>query len=193
MNVSNIINKYKLEAVLYDNYDSLCDFLSSFPEEERSKDFWMHRLKFWWDNNPAFHEAFNRGWIIKHEDRIVGFYGNIPLLFQLNKKGIVSSNGTTWHVLPEYKSRSILLFRKLLLDSNETILFSTTPRAHLTTLLKKFGFQSFPQYSKNVYVDLINLRSKLFFIINNVFLKKLNIKFFSKAKFFYNKGKESFL
>ncbi len=37
----------------------------------------------WWDLNPAYDDAFTRGWLLREQGEIVGFLGSIPWKFQL--------------------------------------------------------------------------------------------------------------
>ena len=84
----------EIKAIIKSDYNLLCEFLSNFTNEKKeNKKYWIDRLNYWWEQNPAFSENIIRGWVFKKKgsDTIVGFIGNIPTYFNLEgKKTIVS-------------------------------------------------------------------------------------------------------
>ena len=120
------------------DYNELTDFLSHFEQGKRGRGFWRNRLSFWWDDNPAFSEDMERGWVLKDNDRIVGFFGIVPTRFQLSYNPITVFNSTTWRVMSEYRGKSLGLLAKHLNAAEKTILFATTPNAEVSSILDKF-------------------------------------------------------
>ncbi len=49
-------------------------------------DDWIIHLSNIWDNNPAFQLDWNRGILLKNEDKIVGFLAKFPTKMQFNGK-----------------------------------------------------------------------------------------------------------
>jgi len=131
-----------LVSVLPEDYEALAIFLSEFEGETRDGAFWLKRLHFWWDDNPAFREGVERGWLLRARGgNIVGFYGNIPTFFRLAGRDSIAYNGTTWRVTPAFRNQSLRLFSKFMQYAKDSIFFSTTPRDEFGPLFKAYRFQ----------------------------------------------------
>jgi len=172
------------------DYDELSVYLSSFEDEPRSQDYWMDRLRLWWDLNPAFSEEICRGWILRDRGQIVGFLGTIPSKFLVLGKEITVFTSTTWRVLKEYRNESLsLLFQQIHL-SNDSILFGTTPAEGTVKMFEKLRFQLIPKRSTRRAMLLINedkfLRSPLRQLLTKNSLGK-RFKKLKKSKFCVNR------
>jgi hypothetical protein len=130
----------QLLAVGPDDYDGLATFLAGFEESETPK-MWLKKFKLWWDNNPAFTPETQRGWLLRTNDGIVGFIGNVPTRFQLHGRQVVICNATTWRVLPEFRNQSLTLLFKLINAAKGSILFVTTANDNTSQILNAFRFQ----------------------------------------------------
>src|ERR1019366_2872546 len=77
--------------------------------ETKSYEEWSYL----WSGNPAYRireKDWPIGWVLENEDkRIVGYLGNIPLLYELDGRQIVAAGTHAWAVDPPYRSYSILL------------------------------------------------------------------------------------
>jgi len=125
-----------------EDYEELASFMAAFPGvKERSAASWLGRLRAWWDLNPAFEQTFPRGWLIRDQGKIGGFFGSLPLRMQLDGKDATAFAATSWRVLPDYRGRSIGLKMRQLEVHKEHLHFSTTPREDLVPLLKRLGYQ----------------------------------------------------
>ena len=160
----------KIELVQESHLENLISFFAKFENEHRSKKFWAKRLKNWWNDNPSFGTNFKKGWILVNEsESIVGFIGNIPTNYIVNGEKKIVNNTTSWRVLKEYRSQSILLFQEIIKSSASTILFDTTPTPTVEKILKLYKFQKnnytretiFPTTLKN---DALRSISKIFFL-----------------------------
>ena len=208
----------KLESVQDDKIEQIIIFLANFENQKRGEDFWRRRLKFWWEDNPCYNSNFCRGWIlVENKENIVGFLGNIPLWFLVNGEAKLVNNATTWMVLNEYRSYSILLFQEIIKNSNSTILFDTTPNPKVEKVLNFFNFnkldvgkatvipiniarQTTNKYLKKIrpIVPLLNVFISVF---NKLFLshsKKFNCKIITSDEIsiyfddLWNKTKQNF-
>lgn len=128
--------KADLQAVKSSDYPSLAQYLASFPDETRSKEFWLDRFRIWWDENPAFEERLERGWILKDEDTVVGFLCHLPLLFQVRGKPQVTFAGSTFRVHPAYRRYSLRLVYRQFRSTKGTFLFFTTTNLIATRVLQ---------------------------------------------------------
>lgn len=148
----------KLKTVSNTDYDALIEFLSNFEDENRGPKFWRSRLYFWWDQNPAFSDEIERGWILTRNDndKIVGFIGNIPSFFHFQREKIIVYNATTWRVKRKYRNQSLLLLFKSVSYSKNSISFDTTPSDDVVNILKALNYQQFPVLTKWTYFNLLN-------------------------------------
>jgi hypothetical protein len=136
----------EISEIFHENYGELAKFLADFPNDRWNEAFWLDRLNFWWDRNPAFSGNLPRGWALREKNKIVGFIGNMPAKFQLFGKETIVCNGTTWRVLPAFRKNSMSLFSKLLDYSKGSILFDNTPASHVIPVLEISGFKPLPGF-----------------------------------------------
>ena len=131
-----------IAVVRADDYEELAGFMAAFPDVKvRTPADWRSRLAAWWDLNPAFQEAFPRGWILRDDGRITGFFGSIPLRVQLGGRPATAFGATSWRVLPEYRGKSINLKLRQLAAHKEDVHFATTPREEIVPLLERLGYR----------------------------------------------------
>lgn len=124
------------------DYDQLAEFLRDFPGfQQRTKEFWVDRLRYWWELNPAFSESFSRGWILRNNDQIVGFFGSIPLKLLLSGKETTVFAGTTWRVLPSFRGMSMALKSRQMEEHKEVLHMSARTRQEVIPLLKLLRYQ----------------------------------------------------
>lgn len=150
------------------DYASLAAFLAGFPGELRTEHFWLDRLAFWWDRNPAANDTSVRGWVLTDRSAIVGFIGVVPTLFQLAGEPARVFSATTWRVLPQYRSLSMPLLAKQLRVARESVLFATTSIARTRHIRSAFGFQPLPRPSEARNIALMNGRAVLARMLRNV-------------------------
>ena len=93
-------SRLQVTCVVPADYAELAAFLASFPDDETgSADAWLDRMRAWWDLNPAFEDSMARGWVLRYDDRIVGFFGSIPRRFRLGGRETTVFASTTWRGL----------------------------------------------------------------------------------------------
>ena len=144
-----------------DDYESLARYLMTFPDETGDLDFWRDRFRLWWEDNPAFSNGLARGWVLKNNDKIVGFMGNLSTSFLLAGKPIIVNSGTTWRVDSNYRTQSLRLFFELLKYSKETLLFGTTPNDTVSRVLEMSKFQLLPRGGRRTSVLITNFEKAL--------------------------------
>ena len=130
-----------LPAVKKD-YNALADFFSEIENNQSSRETWLNRFFFWWDNNPAFNENLKRGWVLKDNGKIVGFLGIIATYFQLAKEKKLIFNGTTWVVAEKYRGEPSLDLMLAFIDyTKESMLFDITSTGYVSEIKEKLGFK----------------------------------------------------
>ena len=126
------------------DYEALAIFNSAFPDDKRSKEEWLERFMYWWDQNPAYDENWVRGFLLLDNEKIVGFVGSFPTLFKAGNDIIKAFNGTTWRVLENYRRWSIDLWTKNREVSKDYLSFNTTPTKEVISLIKRYKYFLYP-------------------------------------------------
>ena len=125
----------EVAVVQPEDYEALATFMASFPGvKARTVDAWRNRLRYWWDLNPAWDASLPRGWMLRDDGRIGGFFGSVALQMQVQGEPVRVFGATSWRVLPEHRGRSLGLKLKQLEVHKENLHFSTTPREDLLPL-----------------------------------------------------------
>ncbi len=133
----------RIRPVAASDYAALARFLANFADETRNEQFWRRRLLSWWDDNPAYEEGVARGWLLCANDEIKGFLGNVPTLFQLNKRTVTALSTTTWRVMPQYRNHSLSLLYQAIRRASGSILFDTTPSVDADRVMRGLKFVPF--------------------------------------------------
>lgn len=166
----------EIKIVQSSDYNSLCHFLSEFPEDSRSYIEWMKRLQLWWDENPACDQDHIRGVVLRFDGCIVGFSGNIPTRMIWGGKEITVISGTTWRVLPQYRKYSMDMWLKHRELTSEFIYFNTTPNLRVKKLLSVLKFTELPNPETwFYYIGSPSNLAKSFQIYIGSFLQKLSV------------------
>lgn len=148
------------------DYHAAASFLAGFQTETESQALWLSHFQFWWDDNPAFSNGLERGWLLREDGQIVGFLGSIPTCFQLGGQSLTVFNSTTWRVLPQARQQSMNLLSRLLSAAKHSIVFNTTPNEEVTKILKALKFHPIPGLAED-------RRSIAIINFEKVFLSKL--------------------
>jgi GNAT superfamily N-acetyltransferase len=153
--------------------------------ETTSVEFWRNWFSLIWDENPAFCENHPRGFLAKHDDKIVGFIAWFPVMLQFRGEEIVSSNGGGLAVHHDFRRRGIAtaLRKRHLETSADTFVFATTPGNPITLRInQKCGFKLLPNNVHHRYYFY-----SIFIIDPKEWLKVRYISHLSKALPFCSK------
>jgi hypothetical protein len=149
----------QLRELSEDDVPALLRFLTEFEDGARDEAFWARRLNSWWKLNPAYEERIPRGWVVAEEDRVSGFFGNIPSHVLLKGKPVTAYNATTWRVLPECRNNSLRLFYQAVRASKGSVFFNTTPSDDVIKILEVHKFRLLPHAEKPMKsVIVVNAR-----------------------------------
>jgi hypothetical protein len=95
-----------------------------------------------WTRNPAYsslHRHWPLGWALEHNHRIVGYFGNIPLLYEWNGRSILAATGRGWCVDPSYRGYATLLLHEFFNQPDVDLCFSTTANLEASHILEAMG------------------------------------------------------
>jgi hypothetical protein len=124
-------------------YDELAHYLSNSEDDVLPASVWRERMDLWWENNPFFQAQDARGWIVRTKGdagTIVGFFGLIPMPFQLAGREIIAYAATTWRIDPAHRHNTLAAIAKLLRHTRQTLLFTSTTNPVLTKILSALKF-----------------------------------------------------
>lgn len=129
-----------------------------------------------WEENPAMIEnkTLPLGWVLEHENKIVGYLGNIPMYYLFQGRRLLATAVRGFAVDIEYRSHSLRLIAAFFSQKNVDLLLSTSANmlAGSVYQLSKAKKIPYPDYDK-----------ALFWIINGQgFIRSyLQYKGYSKA------------
>lgn len=136
-----------VEPVRSADLEAVTRFLVTFPRGPGwSVEQWAEHLRQRWEENPAFESDWPRGWVIRKDGDVKGFFGSIPRWIWVDDERRTSANATTWYVLPECGAQAL---KQLLAfaQSPAAAYFNTTAIEKIWRLLEASRFQKFPQVS----------------------------------------------
>ena len=126
--------------------DELASYLAGGPDEPLDARAWRRRMHGWWDDNPSFSAgATARGFTMRADGRIVGFFGVVPLGLQVAGKATVAYGSTTWRVDAPFRPASLSGIAKVLGVTKGSLLFVSTHTPALVKILQALKFVRLPR------------------------------------------------
>lgn len=102
---------------------------------------WQRRLAFWWDENPFAHAHECRGWMLRDDERTVGYLGVIPTLYEdAAGKPVPSLIATSWAVEEPHRYAALAMGMMFQRQGRETVMVDTTPSPEVQQLLARWGW-----------------------------------------------------
>lgn len=149
-------------------------FLSGFEGESRPLDFWHRRLQLWWELNPAWEEGLSGGWMLVHDEQVVGFWGNLPFRLKAPDGQILRANAaSTWRVSPDHRSHAMRLFSASRSYATSEPLFHCTSNALITEMLTARRTPKVPPAWTGTRVYYSGLAEKVTEGLSNPYLRHL--------------------
>jgi len=123
-------NNTELREVAYEDCETATELLRDLglimPE---GRDAVLHHWGRFWIDNPAFDlDRPNpaRGWLLEDEGRMVGFFGNIPLLYYYGDRPVIVANASQWGVEKDYRAETHRLSESYFNQKHVDLLLVTT-------------------------------------------------------------------
>jgi hypothetical protein len=109
-----------------------------------------------WQDNPALASVpagFPAGWVIECEERIVGYLGNVALLYHLDGRPVPVAAARGFAVDPAFRSHSIRLAATFLSQKNAQVLMNTSANVATSGIFGALKAVKIPQadYDKSLY------------------------------------------
>jgi hypothetical protein len=108
----------------------------------KSYEEWKHL----WIANPIYQRVgyWPIGWVLEHQDQIVGYLGNIPLSYEYGQKQIIAAASHGLVVDSAYRSYSLSLIGKYYRQPNISLFLSTTANAQASKAYEFFRAERVP-------------------------------------------------
>lgn len=100
---------------------------------------WHQRLSHWWDHNPCAAMHPLRGYIVRHEGKIVGYAGVIPSCYQINGEPVPALLATTLKVDDGHARAGLNILLKMRRLGEQVVFVHTTPVRRLQQVLTEMG------------------------------------------------------
>lgn len=98
---------------------------------------WQKRLAHWWDENPFAAACAERGWMLRHEGRLVGFMGLIPAHYAVAGRAVAAYMASTWRVNEPHRNASLPMFMKLRRLGGQHLIVDSTPTPQVQEIMRR--------------------------------------------------------
>jgi hypothetical protein len=118
----------KFRQATFDDYDEIALLATRYSLEPETREDWVHL----WADNPAYHQLRNWpiGWVFENEDkRIVGYVGNIPLLYEIGGQRLTVTASRGFVVDIPHRSYSLSLLNQFFKQKGVDLFLNTTVNA----------------------------------------------------------------
>jgi hypothetical protein len=161
----------KLREVTFSDFDGVMELRQRFGWASDSMENWK-RI---WQHNPALRLMKSdppMGWVLEAEDKIVGYLGNVSLIYQYSGRTLTAVTGSGFVVLPAYRSLSVSLVAAFYRQKNIDLYLTTTAVEAVGKIARAFKSAPLPQAEYD---------STLFWVLQpapfaHVIMKKLGLK-----------------
>lgn len=142
------------------------------PDSEKAILAHWNRL---WKENPyynQFDEPIQYGWVMEHEEKIVGFFGSIPRIYRWNSKPMAVSIASQWGVEKNYRAFTGLLCDRYFKNNSCSLKLVTTAIKPTGRIFERYGGKKVPDATLgSVYMVPISLFKLLGTKFKNPLLK----------------------
>ena len=107
-----------------------------------------HHWRRFWIDNPALNvngPNLAKGWLLENNGRTVGFFGNIPLLYDYGGQPIIVANASQWGVEKEFRNETQRLADSYFKQKNADLLLVTTGIKPTGRIFEHYGGLAVPQ------------------------------------------------
>ncbi|MCB2212469.1 hypothetical protein KQI52_10195 [bacterium] len=149
----------RVVPIARDRIDELVQFFIETDEviPDRAAEVWPERVKLWWERNPFMPSDWTCGWALENEDgEIVGFFGQIPVPFQVHGKPRITHWTTAFRVRKPYRGQGEDLRRAALEDAKGSIIFANSTIDRLLYRVKRY-YMLVPRWELNYDVRRVSL------------------------------------
>ena len=136
--------RIKIRSASFSDYDQIAALQLRNGMRESSRECWEGL----WRGNPACPNPDKQspiGWVLETDaGEVVGFIGNLPLLFHFRGHELKAATGVGWAVDKAYRSYSMQLLHHFLRQNDVDLFPFATVNANAEPVLKLFKFERVP-------------------------------------------------
>ena len=117
----------------------------TMPEDDDAVRAYFENL---WVTNPAIQAAKTKpalGWVLEDAGEMVGFFGNVPLLYEFGGKPVIVSVASLWGVDENYRSETPRLADAYFSQTDADVLLVTTAIKPTRRIFERHGGLAVPQ------------------------------------------------
>jgi len=92
-----------------------------------------------WKSNPEFAIESPIGWVLEYDNKIVGYLGNVPLLYYYQGRKVNTRSARGWVVEDNFRSQAIHLALKYLTQKNADLLINSSSNEPTFNIFKTLG------------------------------------------------------
>jgi hypothetical protein len=134
----------RIREAFFRDYEQVAMLQARYGLQNKSYEDWTHL----WVNNPAYHE-FQRdwvpGWVLENETgKIIGYLGNIPLVYLLSGRRLRVSTSYAWVVDEAYRSYSPWLLEEYFCQKKIDLYLNTTVSDQALQAYSQYGSLQVP-------------------------------------------------
>jgi len=107
-----------------------------------------HHWRRFWIDNPALatdRPSPAKGWLLEDDGRMVGFFGNIPLLYYYGERPVIVADASQWGVEKDYRDQTPRLADSYFNQNIADLLLVTTGIKPTGRIFDRYGGVSVPQ------------------------------------------------
>jgi hypothetical protein len=133
-----------LREVSLDDYEAIDALKRRWGLVSDSLENWK-RL---WNLNPALEQSYAKlpmGWVLEAEGKIVGYLGNIALLYRLGDRTLTAVTSSGFVVEPAYRAVSLSLIAAFYRQKSIDLFIATTAIESVGKIARAFGSDPIPQ------------------------------------------------
>jgi hypothetical protein len=134
----------KLREALFEDYERIALLASRHRMPVEPFEQWTNL----WKRNPAYTAQTPIGWVLHHENEIVGWFANIPLHYTLYGDLLRTATPRSWVVDEPFRAHAALLADAFFSQKNIDLVISTTGNEKSTPVFAALGGIPVPQTLK---------------------------------------------
>ncbi len=106
-----------------------------------------HWRRLWIDNPAMMGDGVkpSLGWVLEDQGKMVGFFGNIPLLYFFGERPVIAADASQWGVAKDYRGQTARLAEAYFSQAHVDLLLVTTGIKPTGRLFEKYGAHRIPQ------------------------------------------------
>jgi hypothetical protein len=134
----------KLRDAVIDDYERIVSLASRHQMPLEPFEYW----KKLWLTNPAYTDKTPIGWVLDHDNEIVGWFANVPLHYYLCGDLLRAATPRSWVVDEPFRSHAVLLADAFFSQKDMDLAISTTGNEKSTPAFAALGGIPVPQSLK---------------------------------------------